>query len=169
LIKKIFIAIIIFSLISPLLFFMGSKCYLVWHHQTINRQFSMENSCTITVNNANAQWIDNGKELIINNNYIDVDYIVSFTDSTITINGIWDEMETKLEQTILIQEKNDPINNLLCLVIKLVNGFCWENQSAFALSTFCIYNKTKKETILYTSNDLNTGFKGKLLKPPSLI
>ncbi len=119
--KKILAFSILLIMAVPLLFFIGFivKKRIIKNEMRANLETASLK--TITVNEADVQWVEENKEVIINGNLFDVKSY-SIAGGIITLTGLFDNDEVKLHDQLknFIHQKDDGNNPLNQLVVKLL-------------------------------------------------
>jgi hypothetical protein len=115
----------------PLLFilFSGFKQQQIRHR--MKERLEQEILQTITIAASDVQWVNEGKEILINGRMFDVKTLQHNDDKTIMFTGLFDEEETALVKAVKTSQENDN-NNTGKLLVKLFQLTNSTNNNLFA-------------------------------------
>lgn len=102
----------------PLLFilFSGFKQQQIRHR--MKERLELEMLHTITIAKSDVQWLNEGKEILINGRMFDVKSLLYKDDNTIIVNGLFDDEETVLVKMVKTSQEKDN-NSTGKLLVKL--------------------------------------------------
>lgn len=112
----------------PGILFVGFSLQKQWHKMEMEEQLEQAALTTIQVPKASFQWYEEGKEILVEGQLFDVEFIQEEGDHYL-IKGLFDEAEKKIDSQLadLLNKKQEKTNSILFVPL-LMQPYHWKLQ-----------------------------------------